>query len=359
MKGKIIFPALFLIINAISFNVNSQINEVDFIKGGVNDAQLLFKEYLTPYANILGANLNGGWYNTAKPHKSLGFDVTISVSAAWAPTADRTFDLAAMALQGSPLGSSTITPTIAGASDDNRPELRYATEYASEEIEIARFRMPNGTGVNTLPLPMGQLGIGLPFGTEITGRYLPNIDFGNAGNIGLWGVGIKHSIIQWIPGLKRLPILDITAQGGYTKLLTYANLVFTPEDLDADDLTSPDPFRYKGQRLEMGVEAFTVNLIVSQTLPVITFYQGIGYSSSNTNIALIGNFPFLSLDNSGNKVVTDNDIISDPFNAEIQNTKDLRLNAGVRIKLGVFTIHADYTKANYSVATAGVGISFR
>ena len=356
MKGKIIFPALFLIINAISFNVKSQINEVDFIKGGVDDAQLLFKEYLTPYANILGANLNGGWYNTAKPHKSLGFDVTISVSAAWAPTADRTFDLAKiMALQGTPIGSTTITPTIAGAGDDNRPELQYMATEPFSSVEIARFRMPNGTGINTLPLPMGQLGIGLPFGTEITGRFLPNINFGNAGNIGLWGVGIKHSIIQWIPGLKRLPVLDITAQGGYTKLLTYANLVFTPDDL-ADDLPAYDPLLYKAQRLELGVEAFTVNLIVSQTLPVITFYQGIGYSSSNTNVALVGNFPFLSLDDSGNKVVIDT---SDPFNVEIQNTKDLRLNAGLRIKLGVFTIHADYTKANYSVATAGVGISFR
>ncbi|MFW5821360.1 MAG: DUF6588 family protein [Bacteroidota bacterium] len=43
----------------------------------------------------------------------------------------------------------------------------------------------------------------------------------------------------------------------------------------------------------------------------------------------------------------------------MENTKDLRLNIGMRIKLGVLTIHGDYTKANYSMVTAGIGISFR
>ena len=50
----------------------SQLKNVDFLKGGVNDAELLFQEYLRPYANIFGANLNAGWYNTGKPHKALG-----------------------------------------------------------------------------------------------------------------------------------------------------------------------------------------------------------------------------------------------------------------------------------------------
>ena len=362
MKSKNLFSAFLLICSIVlSINVNSQIKEVDFLKGGIDDAQILFREYLRPYANILGSNLNGGWYNTAKPHKPLGFDITLTVNAAWAPPSASTFDLSALEINGHYNASSPITPTVAGKEDDNRPELQYfmAHPVSNEDIEVARFSMPNGTGINTLPLPMAQLGIGLPFGTEITGRFLPSINIGNAGNIGLWGVGLKHSILQWIPGLKRLPVFDITAQAGYTRLLTYANLNFRPENLDAQDQTTHDPLRFKNQRIDLGVEALTVNLIFSQSLPVITFYQGIGYSSTNTNVALIGNFPFVSLDNSGNPVVTDNDIVTDPFSIAIQNNKNLRLNAGFRIKLGLLTIQADYTKANYSVLTTGFGISFR
>ena len=36
-----------------------------------------------------------------------------------------------------------------------------------------------------------------------------------------------------------------------------------------------------------------------------------------------------------------------------------RFNIGLRLKLGPITIHGDYTKANYSNVTAGLGISFR
>ena len=60
--------------------------------GGVADASMLLTEYIKPYANSLGANLNGGWYNTAKPHKLGGFDITISASMAFVPNGHRSFD---------------------------------------------------------------------------------------------------------------------------------------------------------------------------------------------------------------------------------------------------------------------------
>jgi len=44
--------------------VYSQLTDVSFLKGGPADAQTLFQEYLTPYANIFGADLNAGWYNS-------------------------------------------------------------------------------------------------------------------------------------------------------------------------------------------------------------------------------------------------------------------------------------------------------
>ena len=45
-------------------------------------------------------------------------------------------------------------------------------------------------------------------------------------------------------------------------------------------------------------------------------------------------------------------------NADGSTTKP-RLNAGIRFKFAVVTLHFDYTYANYSVATAGLGISLR
>ena len=51
--------------------------------------------------------------------------------------------------------------------------------------------------------------------------------------------------------------------------------------------------------------------------------------------------------------------MTDPIDMEIKNqdggvTKP-RLNAGIRFKLAIVTIHFDYSWANYSVFTAGLG----
>jgi len=62
-------------------------------------------------------------------------------------------------------------------------------------------------------------------------------------------------------------------------------------------------------------------------------------------------------------IVTDDDVVTDPFDIEIKNqdggTTKPRINVGMRFKFTIITLHVDYTYANYSVATAGLGISFR
>lgn len=345
--------------------VYSQLSDVSFLKGGAADAQLLFQEYLTPYANIFGADLNAGWYNSGKVHKFGGFDLTVTFNTAWAPPSARSFDASLLDLspEANLIGGPT-SPTIAGKLNATPPTLEYWADFAGNPVKIAEYDLPKGTGVNMIPLPMAQLSIGLPFGTDVSVRYLPTLPIGKAGNIGLWGVGGRHSILQHIPALKRLPVLDITAQGGYTKLTTSANINYDPSTIgpQVQDYTT-DANQFADQKLEMVASAWTVNLIVSETLPIISFYQAIGYSSSNIDLGLNGYYPFPRLaasgPHAGEVVVEDTDVVKDPLQFEMQNNKDLRLNAGFRLKLGVLTIHFDYTKANYSVFTAGLGVSFR
>jgi hypothetical protein len=44
---------------------------------------------------------------------------------------------------------------------------------------------------------------------------------------------------------------------------------------------------------------------------------------------------------------------------EIKSFSGLRANIGLRVKLAVITIHADYTKAQYNVISTGFGVTFR
>ena len=63
------------------------------ISGTTSDAGKLIPAYLKPYASAFGADLSGGWYNTAKPHKLLGFDLTFSLCTSVVPSSDKTFNL--------------------------------------------------------------------------------------------------------------------------------------------------------------------------------------------------------------------------------------------------------------------------
>src|SRR5690625_6230473 len=45
----------------------------EIVRGGQADAQTLFQEYLKPYADGLGANLNSGWFSRAKPNDAFKF----------------------------------------------------------------------------------------------------------------------------------------------------------------------------------------------------------------------------------------------------------------------------------------------
>lgn len=354
---KVFFAFLLSFTMTTSF---AQIGNIDFLEGGIADGAKLFEAYLSPWANAFGASLNGGWYNTAKPHKLGGFDVTFSISTTIVPASAKTFDLSEISFQNlSILGTDTEAPTIAGENKDG-PTLEYILSHPTYgDIPIASFKTPPGSNWGAIPLPMIQAGLGLPLGTDVTVRFIPKMTIPVIDTkVSMLGVGVKHSILQYFPGEKLIPI-DLTLQGGYTKLK-----VSVPIDLQPGDYTNFITYSasdFEDQEVNMEVTAYSINLLISKKLPVVTFYGGAGYSKTQTVIDIVGNYaiptfdPFIS---TTGPVYVDSSVEQVPT-IDIKNHSGLRLNAGIRFTLGVLTIHGDYTKANYSVFTAGLGISFR
>jgi len=340
--------------------LSGQSLSLDVIYGGIEDAQSILQEYLKPYANIIGANLNAGWYNTARPHKPGGLDIMATVSWAKAPSSALSYDLAQMSLNGvADISETSTAPTIAG-QQDLLPRITYTETVdiggISHQQEIAGFSVPDGTGWEFIPLPMGQLCVGLPLGTDVAVRFVPEIEIGETGRIGLWGVGGKHSVSQWIPVLKNIKIIDIGVQGGYTRVSSSANVLVEPLPVDVD----PDPdFLWKNQEEVQKVGGWTVNLIASQTLPVISFYQGIGYASSLVELIVNGNFPIHSAIIVDDHLETTYTIVENPISLKYENFNNLRINVGARIKLSVFTLHYDFTHTLYSTHSVGIGVTFR
>lgn len=334
----------------------AQIEEIGrLMAGGPEDAELLLEPYIAPAVNAFGAALGGGWYNNAEPHKLGGFDITFTSNIAIIPGKYEKFAIDDSKLTTLKLAdqADNITPTIAGDNTEG-PQMVYNIEGFTGNA----FRMPQGLNTNYVPTPMVQAGIGLIKGTEVMVRYMPNIS--SRGNeIGFWGIGGKHSLKQWIPGLKKLPALQLSVMYGYTKLHANIDINITPDGIGAGGLPGSTSSAWDNQWMTLLTQSHTANLIVSGNFPVVCVYGAIGFVSSKTNLKLEGDYPSVGLDGTEPVVVA----LVDPIDMEIKNqdgsvTKP-RLNAGVRFKLAIVTIHFDYSWANYSVFTAGLGFSFR
>jgi hypothetical protein len=280
------------------------------------------------------------------------------------PTSAETYSITSLGLSSNfTVSGSTNPPSTIAGPDKDGPTL----DYKVSGITLASFKLPPGTTWKLIPAPVLQVGIGLPLGTEVKLRYIPKMSI-KEGDISLWGVGLMHSIMQYIPGNKLLPI-DVSVFGGYTKLEGNVHLALKPDASVTQNYSAgylaTNPF--DKQNINIAVTALNVNALISANLRVITFYGGLGYSKNSTTIKLKGNFPipvpvltpiphaeYNNIAGSGSVIVG-----SDFKNLEIKEFSGLRANIGFRLKLGVFTFHADYTRAMYNVISAGMGLSFR
>ncbi len=121
-------------------------------------------------------------------------------------------------------------------------------------------------------------------------RYMPNIS--SRGNeIGFWGIGGKHDIKQWIPGLKKLPALQLSVMYGYTKLHANIDINITPDEIGAGGLPGSTSSAWDNQWMTIITQSHTANLIVSGNFPVICVYGAVGFVSSKTNLKLEGDYP--------------------------------------------------------------------
>ena len=366
MRKIVVKAALLVSVFIIGFSSHKSYCQLDdvgkLLTGGIADAQKLADAYLSPFTNAFGATLNAGWYNTARPHRVLGFDLTFSLNVAIIPDEAKYFNPRELGLTSEDLNiyGPLTSPTVAGTSDIERPRLQYVETVDGEPVVRGEFTLPEGTGFGYLPAPTLQLGVGLPMGTDLIGRFVPRIGFDDA-SLGLWGIGVKHSLKQWIPVVNRLPVLNLSVMAGYTSFYTRADLDFMPGDIDAQDRTSP-MVNWDNQKFDFSVGSFTANIIASADIPFITGYMGLGFNSTNTNLKMTGWYPVPALDEDNQIEVTDDSALLDPIDFRLGSNNggvQPRITAGFKLKLAVLHIHFDYTYSNYSVVTGGLGFSFR
>ena len=287
----------------------------------IADGKSLIEAYISPLGNSLGAALNNGWYNTAKPHHLGGFDVTITANLVLVPTDAKIFNITG-SNDGTFKGGNTAT--ILGSTSGG----------GQANSNFGSMPMPGGLNIPLLPVPMLQAGVGLIKNTEIDVRYMQKIEMKGVGT-GLFGVGVKHDILQWFPIVDKIPV-DVSIQAGYTKLSS------TFEMNDPSNTIAPP-------QANMDVTATTINLLVSKKILMFTPYFGVGYNSTKTTFNVDGEY-----DIAGYKIGA-----KDLTEIVFESNNTLRANLGFRFQIAVLALQANYTFSDYPVATLGIGISVR
>ena len=308
-------------------DIHGQLKEIEkFLDAGGDNVEALTKAYLSPLPNGIITGLNSGWTTKAKPTKTLGFSLQLRASFATVPAVEQIFDANTIGLEGisvSPGKSSTI------AGENINGQILTLPDNST-------LTLPSGINFPYVPTPMVQANLGLFLGTDVTVRYVPEVDLQDFGSVDLLGVGIKHDLNQWIPGGKLLPV-DLTVMAAYTQFNMSIDLEFNQGA--------------QGQRVESATQALVTNFLIGKTIPLLSAYAGIGYQLGDFELNMLGDY----IIGSGVRQST----LTDPVSYTQSYNGGIHLIAGAQIKLALFRLFAEVTTAEYTTFNGGIGIGLR
>jgi hypothetical protein len=316
--------------------------------------------YTAPILSRWGNDLNSGIYYSADLHGVLGFDIGVSLAISKFTEADKTYLLAlptTMTVKTSDLGltgypsGTTITLSSSG-TNPNYPASVLANTAAGnkEEVNIKTLggtgiikngntvqgtvtipahvillSLPGGydlgsAGLSGVPLVAPQLALGLPFGLEVIGRWIPPVktDQGKYSNMGF---GIRYDIDQWIP--------------------------FCPVDIAIHFMTQKMTFKSNNDQDILTGKATAYGMEVSKQLFILTLYSGFQLESSSLTLN----------DYTGYDFETGQSIFIQGF--DINGNNKSRVTVGARLLLLFINLHADYSFSANDVLTLGAGITIR
>ncbi|MEE9464537.1 MAG: DUF6588 family protein [Candidatus Neomarinimicrobiota bacterium] len=323
------------------------------------------KGYLGPFATGFGTGMNSGTFRTAKPHKILGFDLTLNFTSIPIPDADLTYDFyfpdqvdfpfeiseeitpwpaGVSRTVTVPLNGASLYPgdrtsaTFFGANEEYliQPDAEYAkltteaklSDLGVDETVITLLSSAIATSIDdnlTITTPPGidfpsvftlmpQASVGLPFETELTlgGFTVPIGDSDE--DLSFSRFGVKIGLNQFIPTIPL--IFPAISAGFYSSSMDLAGIITAKNTI--------------------------LTLQASKSVPMLTVYGGFGIESSSIKVN-----------------VDDPNTGENLFKFSLSGDNSFRTIIGFRLKLLVLSINADYNIGEYSAVSAGIGLTLR
>jgi len=249
------------------------------------------KNYATPLATWTGTYLNSGGYYSADVSTLFGFKIGLIGMMILVPDDQTTFQ----------------------TSDGSESATFFGEKGAAVPGSAGYVVYPPGINKTSVPTGIPQIAVST-LGSELMLRFVPTLEIDDV-EAGLFGIGVKHSISQYIP---LLPV-DIAVQLLYNRV----------------SIESPD--------LDMKTTNIAFNAHASRSFGLVTLYGGLQYESSSMDIdytftgtGFVGVFP------------------DDKLSLSLDGDNNFRLTLGAALRLAVLVINADVNLGSQTAIVAGL-----
>jgi len=277
--------------------VQSQTSLENALKQYSGDA---VKGYIQPVGDLFGANMNSGFFHSAEISK-WGFHLSVDIVGMAAMVGDdqKVYDAVA------PAGFAPGTFKTATVFGEKGAVVSHAT------VPGLAYKGSDGVfNTKVFPLAAPQITIGNIYGTQAVVRYVavPKIGDDKVPKISLWGLGVRHSISQYLPGVP----VDIAASFFY------------------DSFSAGDLISYKG---------YTFGAQASKSFSILTLYTGLALEKSSLGLTYNSTDPTV------------------PVNVDItlDGANKFRFTGGLCLSLGFMKLFADANFGSITCFSGGIG----
>jgi len=254
------------------FSVVSQAQTfAEDVEDVVVDLTGLAEAYITPAAEGVAHQTTNGWFSTAKVSDQ-AWQITTSVQGnlLFIPNKRRTFLVDENELRNIRIvGNQTTAESPTSIGDDNTIELE-----GNIGEDNFMFDTPEGINENTFWQPQFQVGVTIPYKTEVILRYAPRVSVSDA-KYQSFGFGVHHNLSQWIKPLNE-------SSWHISTLVYYTNFdvstAFDDIDLILGNLNA----------IDSDSDAFGFNLIGSKSFKQFTFSGALNITTSRYEYSVGG-----------------------------------------------------------------------
>ncbi len=317
------------------------------------DLNILANGYFSPVLKSINIGMNTTWISSAKTHDIFGFDLRIGSSLVIIPGSEQSFTPIGLEYVKVP---TAVLPTLSGFSSSTPLAISIPSTSGYNPIS-AELDFPGGLGstlpINAVPIPFGQIGIGLIPNTDILFRGVPN-SVSHDVDLGLIGFGVKHKLGQYV-GIPQLSPYQFAIFGAYSVAYVSKKLADS-EQMDTFTLFFGSVSEPSSLRLE--TESKTIQFIGSIDLPLITAYATIGYQNVSSTLLARGDFGVLYQGKVNDQLVNYESVIKNPVTLLV-NTKSNFVSLGAKLKVLFLHFNGDYTFSEYNTINVGVALTFR